>query len=173
MDYRLLRFLIISLISLLLFSAGCQKQTDQDSGTQDKPAGRIYKSQENKQIKERSNNPFFKYHAKSRKRSKRSTENYTNNRTQQNSIPKKVYDVLKYVLKNKQAPADYVGGRRFGNFEAHLPRHDLEGRKIEYQEWDVNPKKRGRNRGVERLVTGSDGRAWYTNDHYNSFTEIK
>jgi guanyl-specific ribonuclease Sa len=34
-------------------------------------------------------------------------------------------------------------------------------------------KAEGRNRGAERLVTGSDGRAWYTGDHYRTFTEVK
>lgn len=173
MDYRFLRFIPSTLLVLLLFGISCTTQTNRDSDIQDKPAGRIDERHKNKQIKERSNNPFFKYHAKSGKQSKRSPENYTNRQAEQVRVPEKTYDVLEYVLKHKQAPANYVGGRRFGNFEGHLPRQDLEGRKIEYQEWDVNPKERGRNRGVERLVTGSDGRAWYTNDHYNSFTEIK
>jgi len=29
------------------------------------------------------------------------------------------------------------------------------------------------NRGPERIVTGSDGRAYYTSDHYTTFTEMK
>ncbi|RIV18227.1 ribonuclease [Fibrisoma montanum] len=87
-------------------------------------------------------------------------------------IPKKVYDVLTYVRQYGRAPSGYVGGRRFGNFEGHLPRQDLSGRRIDYQEWDVNPKIQGRNRGAERLVTGSDGRAYFTRDHYNTFIEI-
>lgn len=45
--------------------------------------------------------------------------------------------------------------------------------KIKYQEWDVNPKIEGRNRGVERLVTGNDDRAWYTKNHYKTFTQLK
>jgi len=88
-------------------------------------------------------------------------------------IPDKVLNVLAYVRKNDRAPEGYVGGRVFGNFENHLPRNDLSGDKIRYQEWDVNPKIRGKNRGAERLVTGSDDRAYYTADHYNTFTEIK
>jgi guanyl-specific ribonuclease Sa len=88
-------------------------------------------------------------------------------------IPDKVLNVLAYVRKNGRAPAGYVGGRVFGNFENHLPRNDLSGDKIRYQEWDVNPKTRGKNRGAERLVTGSDDRAYYTADHYNTFTELK
>lgn len=89
------------------------------------------------------------------------------------AVPPKVYDVLAYVRTNGRAMPGYVGGRRFGNYENHLPRSDTDGRPIRYQEWDVNPKVKGRNRGAERLVTGSDGRAWYTRDHYNSFIEVK
>ncbi len=89
------------------------------------------------------------------------------------NIPPKVYDVLTYIRQHGQPQNGYVGGRRFGNFENHLPRQDGSGRRIAYQEWDVNPKQRGRNRGTERLITGSDGRAWFTNDHYNTFTEVQ
>ena len=88
-------------------------------------------------------------------------------------IPKKVYDVLAYVRANGRAMDGYVGGRRFGNFENHLPRSSTDGKPVNYQEWDVNPKVAGQNRGTERLITGSDNHAWYTNDHYNTFTEVK
>ncbi len=87
-------------------------------------------------------------------------------------IPKKAYDVLAYVRANGRAIDGYVGGRRFGNFENHLPRSSTDGKPINYQEWDVNPKVLSQNRGIERLITGSDKRAWYTNDHYNTFTAI-
>jgi len=53
-----------------------------------------------------------------------------------------------------------------------LPRQDAKGNSITYREWDVNPYT-GANRGPERLVTGSDGSAWYTTDHYNSFVRIR
>jgi len=66
-----------------------------------------------------------------------------------------------------------VGGRHFGNFERRLPERDLQGRAIKYREWDVKPKRAGVNRGPERLVTGSDGSAWYTRDHYDSFERIE
>ncbi|MGO9868230.1 MAG: ribonuclease domain-containing protein [Rhodomicrobium sp.] len=42
-----------------------------------------------------------------------------------------------------------------------------------YQEWDVNPRVPGVNRGAQRLVTGSDGSAYYTDDHYKTFTQIR
>ena len=66
-----------------------------------------------------------------------------------------------------------MGGRVFQNREGILDKRDASGKKIAYQEWDVNPKKNGVNRGTERLITGSDNRAWYTNDHYKSFKEVK
>lgn len=88
-------------------------------------------------------------------------------------IPQKVYDVLKYIRANNRAMDGYVGGRIFSNREKIVPQFDANGKSIQYQEWDVNPKVQGQNRGTERILTGSDGRAWYTNDHYQSFKEIK
>ena len=89
------------------------------------------------------------------------------------AIPQKVYDVLKYIRANNHAMPGYVGGRIFTNRERIVPTEDSSGNPIRYQEWDVNPKVQGQNRGTERILTGSDGRAWYTNDHYKSFEEIK
>jgi ribonuclease T1 len=90
-----------------------------------------------------------------------------------NKIPQKVYTVLEYIRAHNDAPAGYVGGRNFQNREGRLDKKDASGKKIVYQEWDVNPKTRGVNRGAERLITGSDNRAWYTNDHYKNFQEVK
>lgn len=81
--------------------------------------------------------------------------------------------MLAYVRTHDEAPAGYVGGRRFGNYDRNLPQLDAKGKRIDYREWDIHPKTPGRNRGAERLVTGSDGRAWYTADHYSRFTEIE
>ncbi|MES2517519.1 MAG: ribonuclease domain-containing protein [Bacteroidota bacterium] len=89
------------------------------------------------------------------------------------NAPTQALKVLKYVRENGQAMEGYVGGRRFGNFEGLLPKKDGSGSKINYQEWDVNPKVNGKNRGTERLITGSDGKAYYTNDHYRSFVLVK
>lgn len=88
-------------------------------------------------------------------------------------IPQKVYEVLKYIRANHKAMNRYVGGRVFTNRENIVPQMDSKGNPITYQEWDVNPKIQGQNRGTERILTGSDGRAWYTDDHYQSFKEIK
>lgn len=91
--------------------------------------------------------------------------------SKQEAIPPKVWEVLDYIRTNNRAPKGYVGGRKFGNYESRLPKMNRQGQRIEYREWDVNPKQA--NRGAERLVTGSDDRAWYTRDHYNSFIEVK
>jgi guanyl-specific ribonuclease Sa len=47
-----------------------------------------------------------------------------------------------------------------------LPKTDSNGNPINYKEYDVNPYQKGVNRGTERIVIGSDGKAYYTNDHY-------
>lgn len=65
------------------------------------------------------------------------------------------------------------GGERWMNRDGDLPRTDGSGRQITYQEWDVNPKQRNRSRDAERIVTGSDGSAWYTGDHYETFTRMR
>jgi guanyl-specific ribonuclease Sa len=88
-------------------------------------------------------------------------------------IPQKIYTVLKYIRSNNQPMPGYEGGRVFSNREELLPREDNNGKPVLYHEWDVNPKIAGQNRGTERIITGTDGRAWYTNDHYRSFREIK
>ena len=96
-----------------------------------------------------------------------------NNEQHNSQIPKKVYEVLRYIRDNNRPMPGYVGGRIFSNREELLPREDNNGKPILYHEWDVNPKTAGQNRGTERIITGSDGRAWYTDDHYRSFREIK
>lgn len=101
----------------------------------------------------------------------RSNDTETDIRT--GNVPTKALQVLKYARENGIAMDGYVGGRRFGNFENLLPKNDASGKRINYQEWDVNPKTQGKNRGTERLITGSDGKAYYTNDHYRSFVEVK
>lgn len=88
-------------------------------------------------------------------------------------VPAKVGKVLAYVDAHNKAMENYEGGRNFGNFERLLPQRDEKGRPIKYREWDVNPLRRGVNRGAERLITGSDGSAHYTDDHYKSFKKIR
>ena len=60
------------------------------------------------------------------------------------------------------APGKSIGGDRFGNYEGVLPDGN-------YHECDINTLRAAR-RGAERLVYSDDGRIYYTNDHYETFT---
>lgn len=87
-------------------------------------------------------------------------------------VPTHARETLAYIRKHGYAPPGFLGGRVFGNYEGRLPRYDARRKRIEYREWDVHPRAEGRTRGTERLVTGHDGRAWYTPDHYRTFLEV-
>ena len=155
-----------SILTLLLFviTVGCRS----GSGQQDQ-------TQQPYQSENRSAHDHHKHHRNRQKKhdTPNTQEQPARVSASPNAVPAKVFDVLRYVRQNNRAPDGYVGGRKFGNFENHLPKQDASGQQIRYQEWDVNPKVQGRNRGVERLITGSDNKAYFTADHYNTFTEIK
>jgi Zn-dependent protease with chaperone function/guanyl-specific ribonuclease Sa len=93
------------------------------------------------------------------------------------AIPQKVTSILKYIDETDQVPDGYEGGRTFLNLgrdgEQKLPSSDAGGNSIRYREWDVNRRVPGRNRGTERLITGSDGSAFYTTDHYRTFVRVR
>ena len=100
-----------------------------------------------------------------------------NQGTQASNVPAYVTDVLAVIDRTGAAPSGYQGGRTFSNDGRgggdRLPPRDNQGRSIRYQEWDVHPYQRGVNRGAERLVTGSDGSAYFTEDHYDSFEKVR
>lgn len=121
--------------------------------------------QEVSQTKQKSGQGSFKKSEKPAPAGARKKQGY--------DVPQKVYNILAYVKKTGRAPEGYQGGRKFGNYEKHLPLNDETGKPMQYREWDVNPKKQGKNRGAERLVTSKNAHAWYTRDHYNSFIEIE
>lgn len=60
------------------------------------------------------------------------------------------------------APGMCIGGDRFGNYEGTLPRGN-------YHECDINTLGK-KKRGAERLIYSDDGRIYYTDDHYETFT---
>jgi len=66
----------------------------------------------------------------------------------------------------KYADGKSIGGSYFGNYEGLLP--EAEGRK--YYECDIDY--HGGSRGAKRLIYSNDGLFFYTDDHYESFTEI-
>lgn len=65
------------------------------------------------------------------------------------------------------SPGSSIGGDYFGNYEGLLPEES--GR--DYYEADINYE--GGYRNAERLVFSNDGLYFYTDDHYETFTEIK
>ncbi len=91
----------------------------------------------------------------------------------QKNLPSKVLEITKYIKENGRSKRGYIGGRKFKNLEKLLPKKDTNGNLIFYREWDVNPIIKGKNRGKERLVTGSDGKVYYTNNHYKSFHKVE
>jgi guanyl-specific ribonuclease Sa len=95
----------------------------------------------------------------------------------QPQIPQNVQNTLNQIDAGKwpqsaNAPGT-KGGRPFENDGDPLPPTDASGKPITYQEWDVNPTGPGQARDNERIVTGSDGSAWYTTDHYGTFHRIR
>jgi len=84
----------------------------------------------------------------------------------------KAWSVLDRVLAKGSPFPGFKGGSIFKNREGRLPHLDEDGVPITYREWDVNPYTKGVNRGEERLVTGSDGSAYYTGDHYDTFLQF-
>lgn len=93
------------------------------------------------------------------------------------STPQRALDTLDTIDETGAPPAGYRGGSTFQNDGRGggevLPRTGPDGSAITYQEWDVNPYTPGVNRGAERLVTGSDGSVYWTDDHYGTFTRIR
>ena len=97
-----------------------------------------------------------------------------------NIDPKKLaqlMNLLSIIDTTGKPPAGTPGGTTFKNSGQGggqmLPPTDGNGNPITYREWDVNPKPAVGNRDAERIVTGSDGSAYYTSDHYQTFTKIK
>ncbi len=64
------------------------------------------------------------------------------------------------------APGKSIGGDRFGNYEGRLP--DKKGR--QWYEADCYYTKGKRN--AHRILYSNDGRVFYTDDHYETFTEM-
>lgn len=65
------------------------------------------------------------------------------------------------------APGMSIGGDRFGNYEGLLP--EKKGR--QYYECDIDFD--GSFRNAKRIIFSNDGLIFYTEDHYESFEEIK
>ena len=67
----------------------------------------------------------------------------------------------------KYAPGKCIGGDRFGNYEGLLPK--APGRT--WTECDIDTLGKS-SRGAKRIVFSNDGLIFYTDDHYESFTQL-
>ena len=98
-------------------------------------------------------------------------------RSRDAGVRAKARSVLDVVDATGRPPKGYVGGRQFLNDgrggTAALPRRDAAGRALTYHEYDVNPYRQGVDRGPERLVVGSDGSAFWTADHYDTWQRLR
>lgn len=91
-------------------------------------------------------------------------------------VPESAWATFGRVQSKGSPLPGYKGGSMFANdgraSSQILPQSTGGGSPITYREWDVNPYVKGVPRGPERIVTGSDGSAYYTSDHYGSFTQF-
>jgi guanyl-specific ribonuclease Sa len=62
------------------------------------------------------------------------------------------------------APGKCIGGNYFGNYEGLLPDGN-------YKECDIDTLGK-KKRGARRIIYSDDGRIYYTDDHYESFTQL-
>jgi len=66
----------------------------------------------------------------------------------------------------------FVGGDVYGNRSGFLPSEDAAGWPVVYREYDTSPYTPGVPRGTNRIVIGTDGSRYFTNDHYETFTKF-
>ena len=67
----------------------------------------------------------------------------------------------------RYAPGCCIGGDRFGNYEGLLPK--AKGRT--YTECDIGTMNAD-SRGAKRIIFSNDGLIYYTDNHYESFTQL-
>ncbi|MFE5240456.1 MULTISPECIES: RHS repeat-associated core domain-containing protein [unclassified Streptomyces] len=100
-------------------------------------------------------------------------------------VPQHVDDTLKHVDQHGHAPRSHGlprwqgknrpyanDGRQNGQILPQTVNVNGATVSVRYTEYDVHAFT-GANRGMERLVTGNDGSAWYTSDHYTSFRRLR
>ncbi len=95
--------------------------------------------------------------------------------TNQPGVPPPAEQAANYAeANNGAAQPGYVGNQPFANDGRGggqvLPQTTPDGQPITYREYDVNPQTPGVRRDALRVVIGSDGGRWYTDDHYYTFT---
>jgi RHS repeat-associated protein len=72
---------------------------------------------------------------------------------------------------NVRKPKSFANDGRGGT--PRLPSQDAAGKPITYTEHTVNPRPPGGTLDGKRIVNGSDGSVWYTDDHFATWTRVK
>lgn len=83
------------------------------------------------------------------------------------SLPAEAKETLSLIEAGGPFPYDQDGGT-FGNFEGLLPDHQ----RGYYREYTVDTPGSA-DRGARRIVSGSSGEYYWTEDHYESFERIR
>ena len=72
----------------------------------------------------------------------------------------------------KDATPSTHGGLTFHNYDNDLPNFDKNGNSLTYKEYDVFFSNSEKTRGLNRFVRSSEGKVYFTDDHYETFTLI-
>ncbi|MGP3770950.1 ribonuclease domain-containing protein [Streptomyces sp. SDT5-1] len=81
-------------------------------------------------------------------------------------LPEEARDTLELIDDGGPFPYE-KDGSVFGNFEGELPKQP----RGHYHEYTVRTPGED-DRGARRIVTGTDGETYYTDDHYESFKAV-
>lgn len=92
-------------------------------------------------------------------------------------VPERAWQALRLIDAGTwPGPASAPGppsGETWHNRAGQLAPVDQTGTPITYREWDVDPEQESPDRDADRIVTGSDRSAWYSGDHYRTFTRMR
>ena len=83
------------------------------------------------------------------------------------ALPREAQQTLQIIRRGGPFPYERDGAV-FGNYERLLPQRS----RGHYHEYTV-PTPGAQNRGAHRIITGTDGEYYYTDDHYRSFKRIR
>lgn len=103
--------------------------------------------------------------------------NFNLNRIPAN-IQNSANETLSYINRGTTPPgADGNRKRKWGstydNRNSVRPTKDINGNNITYKEYDIPNMRDSLGAGTDRIVIGSDGRRYYTGNHYDGFARIK
>lgn len=100
-------------------------------------------------------------------------------RTDVPAIPDEALSTLRHIeTHNGSLPPGFKGNKPYTNVpgkdgEARFPAYTPGGDKITYTEYDIAAKVKNVDRGGRRILKGTDGSVWYTDDHYKTVVRMR